>query len=215
MARISKDPLIRQAELIEEAQKLFFAKGYQATTIQDIVAEVGVSHGTFYYHFNSKEALLEALIVQQIERLIKKEEAKKTEHMDPLVHLNAIVRLFYQICYQGNIAHLTDILYAEKQGELINRIWRQANYLIEPVLKPILEECNAKKLTKVDSMPETLWFLGGIIATLLETTTAEGYAHEKDRTRLSVKREMAARLIERLLGVPEKTIDLQLAEDIL
>jgi AcrR family transcriptional regulator len=62
MARTVKDPDERRRELIASAQKLFYNKGYESTSVSDIVNEAGVAKGTFYYYFDSKQAVLEAMI---------------------------------------------------------------------------------------------------------------------------------------------------------
>ncbi|TIU12412.1 MAG: helix-turn-helix transcriptional regulator, partial [Mesorhizobium sp.] len=61
MPRVIKPPEIRSAELLDCAQRLFFAHGYDNTTVNDIIREAGLSKGAFYHYFASKEALLEAL----------------------------------------------------------------------------------------------------------------------------------------------------------
>lgn len=71
MARISKPPEERRLELINAASELFNTKGYELTSVSDIVKSVGVAQGTFYYHFKSKEELLEALIENYVEISIK------------------------------------------------------------------------------------------------------------------------------------------------
>ena len=62
MKRTVKKPEERRSELIACAQKLFFSEGYESTSVRDIVDEVGVAKGTFYYYFESKRAILEALV---------------------------------------------------------------------------------------------------------------------------------------------------------
>jgi AcrR family transcriptional regulator len=62
MARIVKAPDERRSELIATAQQLFYTKGYERTSVSDIVKAVGVAQGTFYYYFDSKQAILEALV---------------------------------------------------------------------------------------------------------------------------------------------------------
>ena len=64
MARIVKAPDERRRELIACAQKLFYSKGYESTSVHDIVGEVGVAKGTFYYYFESKQAILEVLVAE-------------------------------------------------------------------------------------------------------------------------------------------------------
>lgn len=59
--RVVKDPEVRRKELLDVAAALFFERGYERTTISDIMEKAGVSKGGFYHHFSSKEELLEAL----------------------------------------------------------------------------------------------------------------------------------------------------------
>jgi AcrR family transcriptional regulator len=62
MVRVVKAPDVRRGELVATAQRLFYTKGYETTSVSDIIAEVGVAKGTFYYYFDSKQAILEAMI---------------------------------------------------------------------------------------------------------------------------------------------------------
>jgi AcrR family transcriptional regulator len=64
MARSVKAPDERRSELIAAAQQLFYTKGYERTSVSDIVKAVGVAQGTFYYYFDSKTAVLEAMVVE-------------------------------------------------------------------------------------------------------------------------------------------------------
>ena len=59
--RVVKAPAVRRAQLIDCAQALFLAKGYEKTTINDVIAATSLSKGAFYHHFRSKEDLLEAI----------------------------------------------------------------------------------------------------------------------------------------------------------
>jgi AcrR family transcriptional regulator len=68
MTRITKDPDVRRRELINCAQNLFYTKGYENTSVRDIVNEVGVAKGTFYYYFDSKLAILEATVEELVEQ---------------------------------------------------------------------------------------------------------------------------------------------------
>ncbi|MFN3884759.1 MAG: TetR/AcrR family transcriptional regulator [Rhodocyclaceae bacterium] len=52
----------RPAELTAAALELFVEKGYAATRLEDIAAAAGVSKGTLYLYFESKEALFKAVV---------------------------------------------------------------------------------------------------------------------------------------------------------
>lgn len=61
LIRISKDYDVRKQEFLDTAQKLFYEQGYDQTSVNTIIDAVGVSKGTFYHYFKSKENLLDAL----------------------------------------------------------------------------------------------------------------------------------------------------------
>ncbi len=49
-------------KIVSEAVKLFLSKGFRNTTIQDIIKAADISKGAFYWHFKSKNELLETII---------------------------------------------------------------------------------------------------------------------------------------------------------
>ena len=49
-------------KIFETSMKLFAEKGYDATSIEEITATVGVAKGTLYYHFSSKEEIFNFLV---------------------------------------------------------------------------------------------------------------------------------------------------------
>ncbi|HOA80443.1 MAG TPA: TetR/AcrR family transcriptional regulator [Defluviitaleaceae bacterium] len=60
--RVAKTADERRHEILDAAEKLFSTKGFDATSTNDILEEVGIARGTLYYHFKSKEAIMDALI---------------------------------------------------------------------------------------------------------------------------------------------------------
>jgi AcrR family transcriptional regulator len=64
MARVinEQDNAARRRDILDAAQRLVFSKGYEPMTIQDILDALGMSKGAFYHYFDSKAAVLEALI---------------------------------------------------------------------------------------------------------------------------------------------------------
>jgi TetR/AcrR family transcriptional repressor of nem operon len=51
-----------RARILESAEKLVLNKGYTGTSVDNILAETGLTKGAFFYHFRSKAALAQALI---------------------------------------------------------------------------------------------------------------------------------------------------------
>ncbi len=67
MVRTVKAPEERRAEIIEAARLLFLQKGYESTTMQNVMKALGIAKGTIYHYYNSKEELLDAVLEQMIE----------------------------------------------------------------------------------------------------------------------------------------------------
>src|SRR5216117_4446952 len=62
----------RPSELLAAALELFVERGFAATRLEDVAARAGVSKGTLYLYFDSKEELFKAvvreIIVTSLER---------------------------------------------------------------------------------------------------------------------------------------------------
>jgi AcrR family transcriptional regulator len=69
MARTVKAPAVRRTEILDAAERLIVAKGYEQTTIQDLLDQLHLSKGAFYHYFDSKLTLLEAVLIRRQEEL--------------------------------------------------------------------------------------------------------------------------------------------------
>lgn len=58
----------KRQEMLAVAERLFCTKGYEATSVQDILDVLHASKGGFYHHFASKEMVLDTLCTQRAER---------------------------------------------------------------------------------------------------------------------------------------------------
>jgi len=86
----NKGEALRQ-RIIAAADELFYQQGYEHTSFSDIADVVGISRGNFYYHFKSKDEILNAVIgarIAGIEVMLDEWDEKFT---DPLQ------RLYYYI----------------------------------------------------------------------------------------------------------------------
>lgn len=72
--RIVKEAEERKNEILDVAEQLFGTKGFDNTSTNDILNEIGIARGTLYYHFKSKEEILDAMIDRMIRRLARKAE---------------------------------------------------------------------------------------------------------------------------------------------
>ena len=89
--RIVKEPEERKSEILTEAEKLFAAKGYEKTSVNDILLAVNIAKGTFYYHFKSKEEVLDALIEMRIKTGVTQAEKIIASPLPPVQKILAII----------------------------------------------------------------------------------------------------------------------------
>lgn len=66
--RTIKDGEVRRREILDTARELFVSKGYDQTSVNDILRIVNIAKGTFYYYFASKEEVLEEIILDIVEK---------------------------------------------------------------------------------------------------------------------------------------------------
>lgn len=68
--RVVKEAEERKNEILDTAERLFVEKGFDGTSTNDILNDIGIARGTLYYHFKSKEDILDAMIERLTGRLI-------------------------------------------------------------------------------------------------------------------------------------------------
>lgn len=80
------------------AARLFASRGYDATSVREIVAAAGVSKPTLYYHFGSKEGLAQALLTVPMTRLIETLSEIASAPGDPREALERSFEAHFDFC---------------------------------------------------------------------------------------------------------------------
>ena len=62
IVRVVKEHDERKNEIIDTAARIFGQKGYDKSSVNDILNTIGIAKGTFYHYFKSKEEVLDAVI---------------------------------------------------------------------------------------------------------------------------------------------------------
>ncbi len=79
----------RREEILSIAAQLFWAKGYSATAMSEVAAEVGIQKASLYHHVRTKESLLYELSTQSMRHMIDAAEA--ISETTPLPRLRATI----------------------------------------------------------------------------------------------------------------------------
>ena len=93
MPRVVKHPDIRRAEMLDRALALFLQHGYDNISLNDLIADAGISKGAFYHWFPSKDALIAALVERSARQaLAAVEDALAECDGNALDRLNTVLR---------------------------------------------------------------------------------------------------------------------------
>jgi len=82
-----------RAEIVMAADRLFYRQGYDHTSLADIAGAVGLSRGNFYYHFRTKDEILDAVIASRLEQTGAMLAAWEAAETDPLARIGQFIRI--------------------------------------------------------------------------------------------------------------------------
>ncbi len=212
MARIVKSSPERRQEFIQVARTLFYSKGYDNTSVSDIIQAVGVSKGAYYHHFDSKQALLQALVEQT---MLEFEQVAA-----PLMSrndLDAISRWqqLVQLSNQWKVARREDLLtmlaavYREENLRLHEQMKQASRQLSARYFCQVIEQGNqegvfdvAQPMATARLLMAAMQSLSDKIADALLKQSANG--HEQVKELFDASQSM----IERTLGAPKGSLPL-------
>ena len=101
-------------KIFETSLKLFAEKGYDATSVEEITAVVGIAKGTLYHHFSSKEEIFNFLVEEGIKLLHNSIEIK-TAKLDKVIDkLKAVILIEIKVLFKYN--NLISIISSEIWG---------------------------------------------------------------------------------------------------
>ena len=141
----------RKQDLIRIAYRLFVTRGYEHTSVDEIIAEAGIAKGTYYYYFESKEQMLEDVIGMMLQAETEKAEA--VLHTDLSVP-EKIVGIIASVHPAQEEETIENALHRPENILMHNKIRERMFDLIVPVLSRAAEEGVEKGLFACDHIPE-------------------------------------------------------------
>lgn len=84
--------------IARSAAKLFAERGYDATSVREIVEAAGVAKPTLYYYFRSKEGLAQALLSVPLAGLVATLRHLVTTEADPILCMQRVMESHYAFC---------------------------------------------------------------------------------------------------------------------
>ncbi|WP_289976909.1 TetR/AcrR family transcriptional regulator [Lactobacillus sp. UCMA15818] len=126
-------------QVLDESEKFFVVKGFNKTTIQDILNSVGIAKGTFYYYFKSKDDVLNCIIDRRLDICVNKMKTimhdKKLTPQEKLYWGINTQKIFFQT--EGKIK---DQLHLVENAQFHQRSFVQSVKKLTPILTKIIQE---------------------------------------------------------------------------
>lgn len=86
-------PASTRQTIIEVADRLFYEQGFDSTSFAHIAEQVNISRGNFYYHFRTKDEILQAVIVLRMDRTRAMLAAWEGEATEPQARIRSFIDL--------------------------------------------------------------------------------------------------------------------------
>ncbi len=104
----------RPAEIIAAALEVFVEKGFAATKLEEVARRAGVTKGTVYLYFDSKEALFKAVVRETIVPAIARGEQTVAEYRGAATDLlRELIRKWWELIGETDLSGIPKLMMAE------------------------------------------------------------------------------------------------------
>ena len=205
---------VKRQELLNVADRLFCTKGYEATSVQDILDVLHTSKGGFYHYFVSKESVLDTLCGQRVERFLEEAQAAIEPIEDPVARMNLLLHYFLPL-RKEEVEFMTMLLPLLGKAESLSVRVRYQDALVQQfrtlledeidrgyaagAFHPVTHEVTVPVLT----LANACWVEGALL--LLECAQNQ---QQQDPADLLAVLEKYRRSIEVLLDAPYGSIEM-------
>ncbi len=214
--RIVKAAPARRDEILDAAQRLFARRGYDATSVNQIIAEICVSKGAFYHHFESKEDLVEALACRYARQTAAlTEEVLADPTLDAFSKLVAFLGTMrrHKLESAAELRATFEPMFRPENVQLFERTQRAVSDVVRPILTRIIVEGVAEQTFDTpdpENAAETIMhLLTGNRELIAKLYMARDRLTFERLSRLLVEKvTYLGTVIDRILGLPEGSIEL-------
>lgn len=225
--RSNMKPEDRRNQILKVAENLFFSKGFEDTTISEIISEAGLSKGGFYHHFASKEELLLGIFAQMVDRIAEPMTAtvadKSRSALDRLQSIYDLQGAMIKATGAKAVT-LTHIqFYKDSNAQFLAQFINSVADASIPFMTELIEDGQAEGVFTANDAFATATFITFINSsygrTLADAINARGTDKaEKAKADLKALLEVQFQATNLVLGLPEGTIKfgyLEFVDDIM
>jgi len=205
---------VRREAFVDSAMRLMLTKGYEQMSIQDVLNEVDASRGAFYHYFDSKSALLEAVV----DRIADQALAAVAPIVDDprLATIPKLESFFRGIARwkterKALMIELIKVWVSDHNAVAREKVQRTLVARVAPVLAKIIRQGVAEEVFAVASPEEMARMLMALMTVFQDELTQLFLARQAKTVSLAaVERTLAGytEAFERILGAPAGSLQL-------
>jgi len=208
-------------EILQTGLRLIQEKGYDSTTIKDIINQLDISKGAFYHYFDSKEDLIEEIAINYSRKALSiiKEIAAR-EDLSGVEKINQVIQAVSE--FKGDKQEKRQKIKSAFSGDQNLKLRKKLNHKIKreaiPAFQEIIEEGQKEgSITTENSreMAELLLFLIRSLNSSLDELIAE---QDYDESSDLSKYELMSRIEEKIVfyeKIMAKVLNLKTGEIVL
>lgn len=197
--RIVKEAEERKNEILDVAERLFGTKGFDGTSTTDILNEIGIARGTLYYHFKSKEEILDAMIDRMTGNLVSDASGIAAQKDVPV--LQRLTQMMLALNVNNDLGHeIMEQVHKPQNALMHQKMQERLLARVDPIVTALIEEGIAQGICQTDHPAEV-----AEMTMLYSSTVFDDLARYSGEER---QKKIAAFVynLERLLGMERDSL---------
>ena len=205
---------VRRDAFLDVAQRLIQTKGYEAMSIQDLLDELEASKGAFYHYFDSKQALLEAVVERFAEGAVASLQPILSDpELPALTKLEKVFAGIATLKAEQKDLMLAIIKVWNSDGNALVRekVRRLSERILIPLLSAVVKQGLDERTLHVDFPDDTAKVLTALMLGFQLQATDLFIARQTGAITFDVVQHAVAAntaAVERILGIPKGSLTL-------
>ena len=205
---------VRRVAYLDVAQRLVQSKGYEAMSVQDVLDELEASKGAFYHYFDSKQALLEAVVERFADEAIA--ALAPVLHDPDLPAVRKLERVFAGIARwkaerKELVLAIMEVWTSDGNAIVREKVRRMTLSRMVPLLAAVIGQGIDEGVFLLNSPDETATVLVSLMLVFQQLAIEYFIARQAGTVTFEVVQRSVATFteaFERILGIPKATLTL-------